>query len=92
MHALGHFYASVLPDAGEDVKALSAHLGHGVPGFTLRVYTHLVPSSDAQARKAVDGLYEGADPAPDGPGAAQGRPRTSETPRGRRSATAGPVR
>ncbi|MBK3629919.1 site-specific integrase [Streptomyces sp. MBT49] len=58
MHALRHFYASVLLDAGENVKALSAYLGHNDPGFTLRVYTHLMPSSDARARNAVDGLYE----------------------------------
>lgn len=33
------------------------HLGHDDPGFTLRVYTHLMPSSDARARQAVDSLY-----------------------------------
>ncbi len=59
MHALRYFYASVLLDAGENVKALSAYVGHNDPGFTLRVYTHLMPSSDARARKAVDSLYEG---------------------------------
>ncbi|MFI5886462.1 tyrosine-type recombinase/integrase [Streptomyces sp. NPDC051554] len=58
MHALRHFYASVLLDAGENVKVLSNYLGHNDPGFTLRVYTHLMPSSDARARKAVDDLYE----------------------------------
>ncbi|MEV7325039.1 site-specific integrase [Streptomyces sp. NPDC093970] len=71
MHALRHFYASVLLDAGENIKALSNYLGHNDPGFTLRVYTHLMPSSDARARKAVDGLYAGADPASDGPQTAQ---------------------
>jgi integrase len=35
MHALRHFYASVLLDAGENIKALSTYLGHGDPGFTL---------------------------------------------------------
>ncbi|MFI7113617.1 hypothetical protein ACIBK9_45390 [Nonomuraea sp. NPDC050227] len=39
MHALRHFYASVLPDAGENIKALSEYLGHHDPGFTLRTYT-----------------------------------------------------
>lgn len=57
MHALRHFYASVLLDAGENVKALSNYLGHNDPGFTIRVYTHLMPSSDTRARKAVDSLY-----------------------------------
>ncbi|MFJ9346219.1 tyrosine-type recombinase/integrase [Streptomyces sp. NPDC101237] len=71
MHALRHFYASVLLDAGENIKALSNYLGHNDPGFTLRVYTHLMPSSDARARKAVDGLYAGADPASHGPQTAQ---------------------
>ncbi|WP_405466098.1 site-specific integrase [Streptomyces jietaisiensis] len=66
MHALRHFYASVLLDAGENVKALSAYLGHSDPGFTLRTYTHLMPSSDGRARSAVDGLYASA-PRYDGP-------------------------
>jgi integrase len=31
MHALRHFYASVLLDAGENVKALAEYLGHSDP-------------------------------------------------------------
>jgi integrase len=58
-HALRHFYASVLLDAGENIKALSTCLGHKDPGFTLRVYTHLLPSSAGRARKALDALYKG---------------------------------
>ncbi|MEU5346439.1 MULTISPECIES: tyrosine-type recombinase/integrase [unclassified Streptomyces] len=73
MHALRHFYASVLLNAGENIKALSRYLGHNDPGFTLRVYTHLMPNSDARARMAVDSLYEGTDPEPDGPQTAQGQ-------------------
>jgi integrase len=57
MHALRHFYASVLIDAGESVKAAAEYLGHADPGFTLRVYAHLFPSSEALARRAVDGLF-----------------------------------
>ncbi|MGV9898715.1 tyrosine-type recombinase/integrase [Streptomyces tendae] len=71
MHALRHFYASVLLDAGENIKALSQYLGHGDPGFTLRVYTHLMPSSESRTRKAVDGMYEAAGKAQDGPETAQ---------------------
>ena len=67
MHALRHFYASVLLDAGESVKALSEYLGHGDPGFTLRVYTHLMPSSEGRTRRAVDSVYEATAPEPDGP-------------------------
>lgn len=57
MHALRHFYASVLLDAGENIRALSQYLGHSDPGFTLRTYTHLMPSSEGRTRKAVDSLY-----------------------------------
>ncbi|MFI6907344.1 tyrosine-type recombinase/integrase [Nonomuraea sp. NPDC050394] len=72
MHALRHFYASVLLDAGENIKALSQHLGHGDPGFTLRVYTHLMPSSEGRTRRAVDKVYEATDTQPDGPQTARG--------------------
>lgn len=55
MHALRHFFASVLLDAGESIKAVSEYLGHTDAGFTLRTYTHLMPSSDARTRTAIDG-------------------------------------
>ncbi|MEU7985295.1 site-specific integrase [Streptosporangium canum] len=73
MHALRHFYASVLLDAGESIKALSQYLGHSDPGFTLRVYTHLMPSSEGRTRRAVDRVYETTAPGSDGPQAAQDR-------------------
>ncbi|MEU0152950.1 tyrosine-type recombinase/integrase [Micromonospora fulviviridis] len=57
MHALRHFYASVLLDAGESVKALSEYLGHADPGFTLRTYTHLMPTSEDRTRRAVDKVF-----------------------------------
>ncbi|WP_328633426.1 tyrosine-type recombinase/integrase [Streptomyces sp. NBC_00356] len=67
MHALRHFYASVLLDAGENIKALSLYLGHSDPGFTLRVYTHLMPSSEARTRKAISEMYQAAGHAHDAP-------------------------
>ncbi|MFJ2726344.1 Scr1 family TA system antitoxin-like transcriptional regulator [Streptomyces collinus] len=60
MHALRHFYASVLLDAGENIKALAEYLGHSDPGLTLRVYAHLMPSSQERTRKAVAAVFEGA--------------------------------
>lgn len=57
MHALRHFYASALLDAGENIKALAEYLGHTDPAFTLRVYTHLMPSSEHRARRAIDELF-----------------------------------
>jgi integrase len=59
MHALRHFYASVLIDAGESVKAVAEYLGHADPGFTLRVYAHLFPSSEERARAALDRVFGG---------------------------------
>ena len=67
MHALRHFYASVLLDAGENVKALSEYLGHYDPGFTLRTYTHLMPSSGSRTRTAVDRVLGDDTCANDGP-------------------------
>lgn len=62
-HALRHFYASTLLDAGETITALSSYLGHSDPGFTLKVYTHLMPSSKQRTRTAVDGVFgDGPEP------------------------------
>ncbi len=71
MHALRHFYASVLLDAGESIKALSEYLGHHDPGFTLRTYTHLMPSSGGRTRAAVDRVLGDAELEDDGPETAQ---------------------
>ncbi|WP_433114504.1 hypothetical protein [Micromonospora sp. CA-246542] len=65
MHALRHFYASSLFDAGESIRALVSYLGHADPGFTLRVYTHLMPASEERTRQAVDHLFQ---PAAEDPG------------------------
>ena len=56
MHALRHFYASILIDAGESVRAVADFLGHADPGFTLRVYAHLLPASEDRARRIVGDL------------------------------------
>lgn len=76
MHALRHFHASVLLDAGENIKALAEYLGHSDPGLTLRVYAHLMPSSQERTRKAVAAVLNTARAlAPDGPS-----PTTSPLP------------
>lgn len=41
------------------------------PGFTLRVYTHLMPSSETRTRKAISAMYRAAGHAHDGPDTAQ---------------------
>jgi integrase len=54
MHALRHHFASVALHNGVNIKELAEYLGHHDPGFTLRLYTHLLPSSHDRARLAVD--------------------------------------
>jgi integrase len=62
MHALRHFYASTLLARGVTIKELADYLGHADPGFTLRTYTHLLPSSHEQARRAMDSIFKPRQP------------------------------
>jgi integrase len=57
MHALRHFYASALLADGVDIRALAEYLGHSDPGFTLRIYTHLMPSAEERATAAIDRVF-----------------------------------
>ncbi len=57
MHALRHFYASTLLAQGVSIKELAEYLGHDDAGFTLRTYTHMVPSSHERARLAIDAVF-----------------------------------
>lgn len=41
-HSLRHSCASLLFDAGRNIKQVSAWLGHADPAFTLRTYVHLL--------------------------------------------------
>jgi integrase len=59
MHALRHFYAPVVLDAGESIKAVAEYLGHSDPGFTPRTYSHLLPTSEQRTRQAVDRALRG---------------------------------
>jgi integrase len=54
MHALRHYFASITLADGVNIKELSEYLGHHDPGFTLQMYTHMLPSSYDRARQAVD--------------------------------------
>ena len=53
MHTLRHYYASVTLADGVNIKELAEYLGHHDPAFTLRMYAHMLPSSHARARQAV---------------------------------------
>ncbi len=52
-HVLRHTYASTLLGAGIGVPAVAAWLGHRDPGFTLRVYGHLLPDDEERSRAAL---------------------------------------
>ncbi|MFC5268141.1 site-specific integrase [Kribbella qitaiheensis] len=88
MHALRHYYASITLADGVNIKELAEYLGHGDPGFTLRLYTHMLPSSHERARKAVDSRLSrlfsvtahGAvtEPAPNDPRSTSGSRTTSQ--------------
>jgi integrase len=54
MHALRHFFASVVLDGAALIRDLAEWLGHEDPAFTLRVYSHLLPNSAEKLRRAVD--------------------------------------
>jgi integrase len=53
-HALRHFCASTWLEHGVSIRAVADYLGHSDPGFTLRIYTHLMPNSDAKARQSFE--------------------------------------
>ena len=55
-HALRHFCASAWLEHGVSIRAVAEYLGHSDPGFTLRIYTHLMPQSDLTAREAFQDL------------------------------------
>lgn len=57
LHALRHYYASALLADGVDIRTLSEYLGHADPGFTLKVYCHLMPSSEDRTRAAIDQVF-----------------------------------
>ena len=64
MHALRHYYASVLLAGGVDVRALAEYLGHHDPAVTLRIYAHLMPGAETRALKAIEEALSSQDHGP----------------------------
>src|SRR5262245_1492812 len=54
LHALRHYYASLLIRHGESVKTVQERLGHATAAETLDTYSHLWPDSDDRTREAID--------------------------------------
>lgn len=59
MHGGRHFYASLQLESGMSPRALADYLGHSDPAYMMRTYTHVMPTSEAMAREAVDDLFDG---------------------------------
>ncbi len=53
IHQLRHYYASAMLAGGVSIKELAEYLGHSDPGFTLRVYAHMLPCSNDRARAVI---------------------------------------
>lgn len=56
MHALRHYYASLLIRYGESVKTVQDRLGHKSATETLDTYGHMWADSDDRTREAVDSV------------------------------------
>lgn len=50
-HDLRHTFATMLYDAGVDIKTAQRWLGHSDPAVTMRIYTHLSATREQQAVK-----------------------------------------
>lgn len=78
MHVLRHTCASMWLEGGVSIKAVSEYLGHADPGFTLRVYTHVMPSSGDRARMAMEAAF-GKGPRPAEAASTAGAPSAHES-------------
>ena len=56
LHDLRHTHATLGLQAGVPAKIMSERLGHASVGFTLDVYTHVLPGHDQDAANQVAGL------------------------------------
>lgn len=52
-HSMRHLNASLLINAGVDVKTVQSCLGHSTPTTTLSVYLHMFQTAQAAAMEAV---------------------------------------
>jgi integrase len=80
-HSLRHTCASLLFEAGRDVKQVSAWLGHADPAFTLRVYIHLMDEGIGDAAfmdEAVGNGWATQHPGTAGDGAGSQNAETTE--------------
>ena len=60
-HALRHLFASLVLSGGTNIRDLADYLGHADPGFTLRTYVHMMPTSSQKMKEAIDGAWNAVD-------------------------------
>lgn len=56
-HDLRHAHATLMLQQGIHPKIVSERLGHSSIGITLDTYSHVLPSMQAEAAKAVDEIF-----------------------------------
>ena len=54
---LRHSYATMLYDAGVDIKTAQRYLGHADIQTTLKIYTHLSEQKQAQSLEALNAHF-----------------------------------
>ena len=60
-HMLRHTYATILYDAGVDIKTAQRYLGHADVQTTLKIYTHLSETKQAQSLDALHVHFDALD-------------------------------
>ena len=61
-HQLRHTYATMLYDAGVDVKTAQDFLGHADPTVTMNIYTHLSSQKKGEGDPCFAAAFFGHDP------------------------------
>jgi len=56
IHGLRHTHASLLILAGENLDAISKHLGHASSDITSRVYAHMLAEVETRITKTISNV------------------------------------
>lgn len=62
LHDLRHTHATLALAAGIHPKVVSERLGHSTVAFTMDVYSHAIPSMEAEAAETIANLVRGSGP------------------------------
>jgi integrase len=60
LHDLCHTHATLAPAAGIHPKVVSERLGHSTVAFTMDIYSHAIPSMEAEAAEVIAQLVLGS--------------------------------